>query len=52
MLKLEFQGQFKKDYKLALKRGFDVKLLQEVITMLAEEKPLPAKVQRPRSSGF
>ncbi len=43
MLKLEFQGQFKKDYKLAVKRGFDVKLLQEVITMLAEEKPLPAK---------
>ena len=43
MLKLEFQGQFKKDYKLAVKRGFDVKLLQEVITMLAEEKPLPDK---------
>ncbi len=43
MLKLEFQGQFKKDYKLAVKRGCNVKLLQEVITMLAEEIPLPAK---------
>lgn len=43
MLKLEFQGQFKKDYKLAIKRGFDVKQLQEVITLLAEEKVLPAK---------
>ena len=43
MLKLEFQGQFKKDYKLALKRGCDVKQLQEVITLLAEEKPLPSK---------
>ena len=43
MLKLEFQGQFKKDYKLAIKRGCDIKLLQEVITLLAEEKPLPPK---------
>ena len=43
MLKIEFQGQFKKDYKLAVKRGCDVNLLQEVITMLAEEKPLPEK---------
>ncbi len=43
MLKIEFQGQFKKDYKLAIKRGCDVKLLEEVITMLAEEKTLPEK---------
>ena len=43
MLKLEFQGQFKKDYKMAVKRGCDVKQLQDVITMLAEEKPLPPK---------
>ncbi len=41
MLKPEFTGQFKKDYKLAVKRGFDPKLLSEVVTLLCEEKPLP-----------
>ena len=43
MLKIEFQGQFKRDYKLAVKRGFNTKLLEEVITMLAQEQTLPAK---------
>ncbi|MBQ8397087.1 MAG: type II toxin-antitoxin system YafQ family toxin [Clostridia bacterium] len=41
MLKLEFGAQFKKDYKLALKRGCDPKKLETVITMLANEQPLP-----------
>lgn len=41
MLKPEFTGQFKKDYKLALKRGFDPSKLSEVITLLCEEKALP-----------
>ena len=27
MLKTEFSGQFKKDYKLAVKRGLDIKKL-------------------------
>ena len=31
MLKAEFTGQFKRDYKLAMKRGFDSKSLQAVI---------------------
>lgn len=35
MLKIEYQGQFKKDYKLALKRGCNPELLTEVISMLA-----------------
>ena len=43
MLKIEFQGQFKKDYKLAIKRGCDVRELIEVISLLAEEKTLPEK---------
>lgn len=42
MLKIEFNVQFKKDYKLALKRGCDPKKLEDVITMLANEQPLPA----------
>lgn len=41
MLKAEFTGQFKKDYKLALKRGCDPNKLLAVITLLINEKPLP-----------
>lgn len=43
MLKIEFTGQFKKDYKTALKRGCDPQELTSVITMLAAEQPLPEK---------
>ncbi|MBQ9134012.1 MAG: type II toxin-antitoxin system YafQ family toxin [Clostridia bacterium] len=43
MLKIAFQGQFKKDYKLAVKRGCDPKELEKVIAMLANEQTLPAK---------
>ena len=39
MLKIEYQGQFKKDYKLALKRGCNPELLTEVISMLAKNSP-------------
>lgn len=41
MLKLEFTGQFKRDYKLALKRGCDPKKLEEVVGILCREEPLP-----------
>lgn len=41
MLRPEFTGQFKKDYKLAVKRGCDPKKMEEVITLLCTEKPLP-----------
>ena len=43
MLKIEFQGQFKKDFKLAVKRGCDIAELQKVISLLANEQPLPEK---------
>ena len=43
MLKVEFTGQFKKDYKLAVKRGCNPAELQEVITLLVNEQPLPEK---------
>lgn len=43
MLKIEYLGQFKRDYKLAVKRGCDIGELQKVITMLAEQQPLPEK---------
>lgn len=43
MLKPEFSGQFKKDYKVAVKRGCDPKKLEEVISLLCSETPLPEK---------
>lgn len=43
MLKPEFTGQFKRDYKLAIKRGCDANKLQKVIELLCTEQPLPEK---------
>jgi len=43
MLNVEFTGQFKKDYKLAVKRGCNPAELQKVVTFLANEKTLPEK---------
>lgn len=43
MLKIEFTGQFKRDFKLVVKRGCNPDELQKVITMLAKEQPLPEK---------
>lgn len=43
MLKVRHSNQFKKDYKLIQKRGYDVNKLKYVIQLLAEGKPLPAK---------
>ncbi|HKL58444.1 MAG TPA: type II toxin-antitoxin system YafQ family toxin [Sphaerochaeta sp.] len=45
MLKPEFTGQFKKDYKMAVKRGCDPRKLEEVVTILCSEKPLPQSYQ-------
>jgi mRNA interferase YafQ len=36
-------SHFKKDYKLIKKRGYDVKLLEDVIRILAKGEPLNAK---------
>ena len=41
MLKPEFTGQFKRDYKLAVKRGCDPKKMETVISMLCNEGALP-----------
>ena len=40
---VKFTTQFKKDYKLAMKRGLKIALLDEVITTLANGLPLPDK---------
>ncbi len=35
--------RFKKDYKSINKRGYDIKLLEEVVTLLSAGKVLPEK---------
>ncbi len=43
MLKPEFTGKFKRDYKAALKRGLKPSELENVIEILCREEPLPIK---------
>jgi mRNA interferase YafQ len=43
MLKIRYSGRFKKDFKIIVKRGYDVKLLEEVLNLLVQEKVLPQK---------
>lgn len=43
--------QFKKDYKLAIKRGLKIELLEEVIQSLASGMPLPDKNKDHALSG-
>ena len=40
MLTPEFSGQFKRDYKLAIKRGCEPKKLEEVVSIWCREEPL------------
>lgn len=40
---VKFTMQFKKDFKLAMKRGFKMDLLEDVITLLAMGELLPDK---------
>ena len=41
--RIERTSRFKKDYKLIQKRGYDMRLLQEVVAILAKGEPLPEK---------
>ncbi|WP_300359184.1 type II toxin-antitoxin system YafQ family toxin [Fusobacterium sp.] len=43
MLKIEFTNQFKKDFKLIKKRGYDIKKFIEVVELLQKQETLPAK---------
>ncbi|MBO4512670.1 MAG: type II toxin-antitoxin system YafQ family toxin [Victivallales bacterium] len=38
---VKFTSQFKKDYKLAIKRGRDISILEKIIEMLADGQTLP-----------
>ena len=43
MLTVKYSNLFKKDYKLMKKRGLDLKLLQNIVYMLANNETLPTK---------
>ena len=50
-LDIVWTSQFKKDYKLAMKRGFEMELLDDVIRLLSKGKPLPEKNRDHALSG-
>ena len=41
--KIKRASRFNKDYKTIKKRGYDVKLLEKVVSILASGEPLPEK---------
>ena len=43
MLTIRYSSRFKKDYKAIKKRGYDTRLLEEVLDLLSAEQPLPPK---------
>lgn len=40
MLKVRYSALFKKDFKRIVKRGWNPKLLSDIVAILTEEKPL------------
>lgn len=51
MLKLSTTSRFDKDLKLCQKRGYNLTLLSDVVTILREQRLLPAKYQDHKLSG-
>lgn len=43
MLKVRYSSRFKKDFKLVIRRGYNISLFEEVLTLLRDEKTLPEK---------
>ncbi len=48
---VKFTSQFKKDYKLAIRRGLEIALLNDVVSVLAEGGVLPEKNRNHPLSG-
>lgn len=51
MLDIVLSNRFKKDLKLAAKRGYDLDLLDAVVTNLAERRPLVEKYRDHELTG-
>ena len=43
MLKIRYHASFRKDYKRIAKRGYDIKLLEDIVNKLANGEQLPEK---------
>ena len=53
MLKIRYSSRFKKDYKSIVKRGYDTKLFEEVLSILVQEKTLPQKyIDHPLAGNY
>ena len=50
MLTIRYETSFKKDFKRIIKRGYDIKLFEEVVGLLANRKTLPDKYRDHRLS--
>lgn len=51
MLDIVFSNRFKKDLKLAIKRGYDISLLEKVVDTLASREPLEPKYKDHNLTG-
>jgi len=52
MYSIEYTGRFKKDYKLAVKRGYKETLIQNIISLIANETPLSATYKPHKLTGY
>lgn len=43
MLRIRYSSRFKRDFKVVIKRGYDIRLFEEVLNLLVQEKTLPQK---------
>lgn len=51
MLTIRYEKSFKKDYKRIIKRGYDMKLFEEVVEILVNNQELPLKYKDHILSG-
>lgn len=51
MLTIKYQAAFKRDFKRIKKRGYDLRLLERVISLLAEQRPLPPEYRDHELAG-
>lgn len=51
MLDIIFSNQFKRDLKLAQKRGYDLDLLDSIVTKIAKRETLPDKFRDHNLTG-
>ena len=43
MLTIKYETSFKRDYKRIKRRGYDLSLMEEVIDLLVQRRPLPER---------